>query len=158
MSIEASVVETIAEVEVDDDYQIALHVPRKRARLDWDQAEQLANELIEAVESAKVAMSEDFPRTHPAGIPHGFDVDAPYAPESVQVVEVAQSPAGGDFSRVRGAGDLPDLIPGPVVCRECKEGKCGACNGAALVEVATSPAGSAIVNVPCSCTHGQAAS
>lgn len=143
MSIEAQIVVTIVEVAVDDDYRIDLHTPQgPRTQLDWSQAEQLANELIEAVESAKRMMADDFPRIHPAGISHGFDVTTP----EFSVTQEATVETGGNS---------PSGYPGegaPVLCRDCKENKCGACIGRALVED-----GGVLVEVACDCDHGQVA-
>lgn len=150
MSIEAEIVVTIVEVSVDDDYRIDLHTPEgPRTPLDWSQAEQLANELLEAVESAKRMMADDFPRIHPAGISHGFDVTTP----DFSVRQYAQCETGGNSPSGypdEGSAELSSKLA--VLCRDCREGHCGACIGRALVED-----GGVLVEVACDCDHGQVA-
>ena len=67
MSIEAAVVKTIAKVEVTDDYQVVLVTRKKRDTvLGLDDALQLADELVEAVESARGMLAEDEAARRPA--------------------------------------------------------------------------------------------
>lgn len=93
MSIEAQIMITLAEVEVTDDYRIEVKQHAPAVTYTWSEAEQLANELITAVEDARAALREDFPVPNLA---HKFDV-------------------------------LP-------ICKDCSEGKHGACIGSAYVE------------------------
>lgn len=104
MSIEASIVVTIAEVEVTDDYRVQVRMHKRRTDFSPDEAVQFADEIMRAVLEVQEADEQDFPRAH------GFDV----APS----------------------------------CRECREGKHGACNGDALVESAD-----AVEVVKCGCAE-----
>lgn len=72
MAITAEQTITLAEVEVTDDYRVAVKLHQPTVDFAWWEAEQLANELIEAVVEARNALREDFGT--PAA-PHGFDVD-----------------------------------------------------------------------------------
>ncbi len=116
MSIEAEITVTLAEVEVTDDYTVALRTRKKLTNLQPDEAVQLAAELVEAAKDADGALREDLAR-----------------------------------SLVRASGF--DVAP---VCRECKEGKHGACTGIALVDADD------VEEYPCGCSrvdhevHGRA--
>ncbi|WP_137843835.1 hypothetical protein [Microbacterium sp. 2FI] len=118
MSIEASITVTLASVEVDDEYRIALTTHTPRTTYTWDEATQLANELISAIEDARRMLGEDFP------------------------IE--------NFARLAGFDAAP-------VCRDCSEGKHGACIGSAFIE-----RGPDIDEVECGCSrvghqvHGKA--
>ena len=72
MSVTAEITVTLAEVEVTDDYRVAVKLHQPTMDFEWQEAEQLANELIDAVVEARKALREDFGT--PAA-PHGFDVD-----------------------------------------------------------------------------------
>lgn len=72
MSVTAEITVTLAEVEVTDDYRVAVKLHQPAVDFAWWEAEQLANELIEAVVEARNALREDFGT--PA-VSHGFDVD-----------------------------------------------------------------------------------
>jgi len=72
MSVTAEITVTLAEVEVTDDYRVEVKLHEPTVAFTWTEAEQLANELIEAVVEAREALREDFGT--PAA-PHGFDVD-----------------------------------------------------------------------------------
>lgn len=61
MSITAEITVTLAEVEVTDDYRVELRQHEPAVTYTWTEAEQLANELITAVEAARAALVEDFP-------------------------------------------------------------------------------------------------
>lgn len=91
MLIEAEVTVTLAEVEVNDEYGVALNVRRRRTGLTPNQATQLGNALLEAAAESREKLAAD--RVTYA---HAFDV----APS----------------------------------CRECVEGKHGACIGSTWVE------------------------
>lgn len=108
MSIEAEIVVTLAEVEVTDDYRVAIALRERVTVLDLSQAEQLAAELVDAVAEAQKAAAEDFPPVRPGEV-HAFDI----AP----------------------------------TCRECTEGKHGACTGIAVVD------GDEVEEHPCGCSR-----
>lgn len=61
MSITAEITVTLAEVEVTDDYRVELRQHEPAVTYTWTEAEQLANELITAVEAARAALRDDFP-------------------------------------------------------------------------------------------------
>lgn len=72
MAITAEQTITLAEVEVADDYRVELKQHEQTVAYTWEQAEQLAHELFDAVERAREVLRED--HGTPAA-PHGFDVD-----------------------------------------------------------------------------------
>lgn len=77
MSIEAQITVTLASVEVGDDYRVNLTTHETDMFLTWSEAEQLANELIEAVEQARAMLRDDFPIPgDPAWVEahHTFDI------------------------------------------------------------------------------------
>lgn len=71
----------IAAVEVNDDYRVELRTDRKLTDYTPDEADKLADELIEAASEARRKFTAD----HPVGIrplhAHGFDADGPVHPE-----------------------------------------------------------------------------
>lgn len=71
MSIEASIVVTLAEVEVSDEYQVELKTRRKLTQLTPDEAVQLAAELMDAAKDADGALRDDLARS--LRTTHGFD-------------------------------------------------------------------------------------
>ena len=71
MSIEAEITVTLAQVEVADDYRIALTMREPVLELTHTEAEQLAAELLAAVVEARAMLVADFPVENLA---HGFDV------------------------------------------------------------------------------------
>jgi hypothetical protein len=82
VSVTAEMVVTIAEVEVTDDYTIDLHVPavhKKHLILSLGEAEELANEIIERVVEARLALSHDLANRGVAQLHHAFDTDGPVA-------------------------------------------------------------------------------
>lgn len=80
MSIEASIVVTLAEVEVNDEYQVELKTRKKLTSLTPDEAVQLAAELMGAAKDADGALRDDLARS--LRTTHGFDVDMPKAADS----------------------------------------------------------------------------
>lgn len=88
MSVEASIVVTLAEVDVADDYRIELRQHEPNVTYTWTEAEQLANELTGAVAKAREMLAEDFPVPNLERTTHGFDVD--------RVVDAAE---GDDLKR-----------------------------------------------------------
>lgn len=74
MSIQAEVLVTIAEVEVDDDYMVTLRVHRKRTAYTPDEAMQLANELQDAAVEAATKLRHDLAAEE---VPFRFDVADP---------------------------------------------------------------------------------
>jgi hypothetical protein len=113
MAIEADVTVRLAEVEVTDDYMVALHQRRRHTAYTPDEAEALAKELVDAALQARLVLAED--EAARVTVAHGFDRD----------------PADG-----------------LAICRDCKEGKHGACNGSALVRTEDDD----VDEVDCECT------
>lgn len=72
MSIEASIVVTLAEVDVNDEYQVELKTRKKLTSLTPDEAVQLAAELVDAAKDADSALHVDLARSLVRA--HGFDV------------------------------------------------------------------------------------
>lgn len=75
MSIEAARTVTLASVEVDDEYRVALTTRKKLTSLTSDEALQLADELAEAAIDAHRSLKDDLA----ARMVHqpGFDIDLP---------------------------------------------------------------------------------
>lgn len=73
MSIEASIVVTLAEVEVNDEYQVELKTRKKLTSLTPNEAVQLAAELMDAAKDADGALRDDLARS--LRRTHGFDID-----------------------------------------------------------------------------------
>lgn len=74
MSIEAEVIQTIAKVELGDDYRVELKQYRRRVSYSPAEAVQLAGELVAAAQEALEVFRIDQPR---APFHHGFDIDLP---------------------------------------------------------------------------------
>ncbi|MBW9093132.1 hypothetical protein JNB62_05505 [Microbacterium jejuense] len=72
MSIEASIVVTLAEVEVDDEYQVVLRTRKKLTQLTPDEAVRLAAELVDAAKESESSLHVDLARSIVRA--HGFDV------------------------------------------------------------------------------------
>jgi DNA-directed RNA polymerase subunit F len=79
VSIEAQLRVTIAEVEITDEYRVALRTRKKLTDLSPDEAMQLADELAEVAMEAARGLREDAAARGIASISHGFDVDGPVA-------------------------------------------------------------------------------
>lgn len=79
MSIESTITETIAEVEVSDEYRVNLRTRRKLTDLSPDEAVQLANELTQAATEAETVMRADVEAAaeerRQRAVAHGFDID-----------------------------------------------------------------------------------
>lgn len=116
--IERKAIQTLAVVDVSDGYGVELRQRRKRQEYTPAEAEALGRDLIAAAASARSAQRED---------------------------QAAWEAAGERFAgAVRPAHGF-DAAP---VCRECKEGKHGACTGIALVDGASS-----VEELPCGCSR-----
>ncbi len=123
MPIERDVKETVAEVEVSDLYGVTLRQLRPVEDYSPAEARALATELLSAARAAEAAQRED---------------------------EAAWAAAGERFSgAVRPAHGF-DAAP---VCRECAEGKHGACTGIALVDTATFDNPGSVDELPCGCSR-----
>lgn len=122
--IEREAIQTLAIVDVSDGYGVELRQRRKRQEYSPDEAEALGRDLIEAAASARRTQRED---------------------------QVAwEHVGGGVFSApVRPAHGF-DAAP---VCRECSEGKHGACTGIALVDTATFDNPGSVDELPCGCSR-----
>lgn len=81
MSIEAEIIVTLAEVEVDDQYRVQLRTLRRRTDLSPDEAVQLANELMQAAVEAETTRRADEAAwaddRAARSVVHGFDRDVP---------------------------------------------------------------------------------
>lgn len=128
MSIEAERTITLASAEVSDEYQVALTVrddltgQTATVSLSWSQTQDLVDELLARNGEAVSAFWED--RARPT-FEHGFDAD----------LGPVESWAG------------TTIVAAPVICRDCSEGKHGACIGSAFAE-----RGAELDEVDCKCT------
>ena len=71
MSIQQTVVVTVAEATITDDYRVAVKI-EPGSTLSPDEAAKLADEIYEAATEAATKWRADQPR-----VSHGFDVDMP---------------------------------------------------------------------------------
>ena len=80
MSIEAEITVTLAEAELTDEMQIALHAgwpERVTVEFTIEQAEHLAHDLIECAVEGRRAVREYLAERARDRVAHGFDVDLP---------------------------------------------------------------------------------
>lgn len=151
MSITRETVETIADVEVSDDYGVTLRQTKRRTEYSPSEAIDLANALVKAAEQAKADHAQDRAAVTEVvhSWPDAFDIvrccgtrraDLPKADR------VTGEPGAVTCTSVRLAHGF-DVAP---MCRECKEGKHGACNGQALVD-----GEGAVQVVPCGCASAE---
>lgn len=128
MPIEQHQTITLASAEVSDAYQVELTVRDALSgavatvSLSWSQTQDLVDELLKTRSDAESAYWED--RARPT-FEHGFDADS----------GAVMSWAG------------TSIVAAPAICRDCSEGKHGACIGSAHVE-----RGDEIDEVDCKCT------
>jgi len=80
MSIEETVTRTVADVEITDEYRVALRTRKKLTDLSPDAAMALADELAEVAIEAANGLREDAAARGIASISHGFD-GGPVHPE-----------------------------------------------------------------------------
>lgn len=121
--IERDTIQTLALVDVSDDYGVELRQRRKVVDYSPEEAVALGRELIRVAEEAAAAQRAD---------EEAWGVSA-----TEDVIPGAVRPAHGF-----------DAAP---VCRECSEGKCGACNGLALFERKSPLGGDEVGEERCGC-------
>lgn len=121
--IEREAIQTLAIVDVSDGYGVELRQRRKRQEYTPDEAEALGRDLIEAAASARTAQRDD---------------------------EAAWEAAGDRFAGATRPAHGFDVAP---VCRECSEGKHGACTGITLVDTATFDNPGSVDELPCGCSR-----
>jgi hypothetical protein len=148
-------------LEISDEYGVEVRVRGRRRpiKLDVEEATQLAEELYEIATAATLKAQQD--QREP--VTHGFDRDVPllgFSRERIGTVsEVISTDEGVEIRgridpiSARQLGIVQPLsvsIEDPHICRDCAEGKHGACNGEALVDQAGE-----VVSVSCGCSHGE---
>lgn len=163
MAIEQQQTVTLASTEVSDAYQVELTVRDSLSgalatvSLTWSQTQDLVDELLARNGEAVSAYWED--RGRPA-VEHGFDVDVTVWDGTGSVEALARPSHVHDTQGnclknrdgalcsepVLGFAVINAEMPG-AICRDCSEGKHGACIGSAYAE-----RDGEIVEVACACT------
>lgn len=120
MAIEEEIVVELVRVEVGNDYRVELTVHDLHFGIESTACLtwSQAEQLVEELRSALADAGSALAEDRPEMAVHGFDVDV-----------------------------TPEADPIPAVCKDCSEGKHGACIGSAYIEVLEE-----ICEVDCGCT------